>query len=942
MGLAHAVGIVALLAGSSPLQAAPPIIDQLPSTPRSVWLAPTFDYFANSWGLVGLKDYPSGCRITPAWHLQLADGVEAELLIGEERTPLPRGLTRGLLAGVPRPYSFISYGEGVWLSVSAFAAPLPGRPWDYRRRTSDEDNFGVICEVSGGTDSTGRRLPRLSMRLLRGGKPIVLAEGQDAGPSAGATAWEGEVLRGAVATLRSDTARVLPDGLLTGETLDNLWPGVVFWLPFRGIKANGRPVAALVPSESWAACEGPVRWRDFLGTDSNRVLIPDPKARDTYFASLAYTFIGRDDGSVHPGKGFYDGYFLRDGSYQAWALELAGYLDEARPSVLEALRYQKPSGQFESQAGELDGNGQALWNLWRHYEYTRDREYLKQVYPAMRRSMGWLAGALRRAPGDPDAAFAGVLPKSWADGEALSKPDYHVIGYDVWNLRGALCAAEAAKALGETTEAEAWARLAADYRAALLRLVEKTGARGFPPSLELEGTDWGNLETIFPTPLFAPFDRRVSATLAQARKTFVEGTIRWCPKTQTAIHPYLSSFVTNSYVIRGEQEKAVEGLYAFLLHSTSDDGFPEGVYYPSRTAWGDTVPHLWAAAMYVILLRNMLVREDGADLHFASAVPLAWLDAGKEVAFRDAPTTFGRAGLWLKADADALHARLDVPATPRPRSVVLHVPPGIRVVSARALQGGIVAAEPDRIILQPEDADVEIAIAREPGPRITYEGTVAHYRSHAASARPQVKGLVAWPLDRQLDPPKCVPLDLRTAANVDPFTAPFGTVNPGKYLFTGLGTGAVVVAGVPFEIVDPKANGGKAFAVLQGADTSAGFPREVTIPAGIRGTRVFFLGQVTGWSPSDPGDPKTHAVGEYVLVYGDGAQQTVPLVSGITVDDWAMPPSARLTEVGLRGDPWHLSVLGVTLRPKKLAKIIFRDSGTPSSPLLAAVTVEEP
>jgi hypothetical protein len=44
---------------------------------------------------------------------------------------------------------------------------------------------------------------------------------------------------------------------------------------------------------------------------------------------------------------------------------------------------------------------------------------------------------------------------------------------------------------------------------------------------------------------------------------------------------------------------------------------------------------------------------------------------------------------------------------------------------------------------------------------------------------------------------------------------------------------------------------------------------------------------------------------------------------------------------GLRGDPWHLNMLGVTLRPVRVERIVFRDLGTPVSPVLAAVTLEQ-
>ena len=79
----------------------------------------------------------------------------------------------------------------------------------------------------------------------------------------------------------------------------------------------------------------------------------------------------------------------------------------------------------------------------------------------------------------------------------------------------------------------------------------------------------------------------------------------------------------------------------------------------------------------------------------------------------------------------------------------------------------------------------------------------------------------------------------------------------------------------------------------------------------------------------------------YEIHYADGQQQIVPLVTGRTADDWIGAPEAEEVAVGLRGDPWHLNVLGVALRPVAVEKIVFRDLGTPAAPLLVAVTLEE-
>jgi hypothetical protein len=185
-------------------------------------------------------------------------------------------------------------------------------------------------------------------------------------------------------------------------------------------------------------------------------------------------------------------------------------------------------------------------------------------------------------------------------------------------------------------------------------------------------------------------------------------------------------------------------------------------------------------------------------------------------------------------------------------------------------------------------------------------------------------------------------LDLSKLANTDPFTAPFGMPKPGKFLFTGLRVGTQTVGGVPFQVIDPAKNGGKGLIVLHSpnAPKDIKWPTQVEIPVKAQGKRLFFLGNVTGWSPDDEGAGDWGAVAEYVIHYADGQTQTVPLISGRTCDDWVLAPVATDAHCGLRGDPWHLNVLGVPLRPVAIEKLIFRDSGTPAAPLLAAVTME--
>jgi hypothetical protein len=297
-----------------------------------------------------------------------------------------------------------------------------------------------------------------------------------------------------------------------------------------------------------------------------------------------------------------------------------------------------------------------------------------------------------------------------------------------------------------------------------------------------------------------------------------------------------------------------------------------------------------------------------------------WLADGKEIVVENAPTHFGPMSLRVRGTAKGVQVKLTPPQRQPPQRIVLHLPRSRPATSA--------------------PRGVEVVTRSEQTRRWDFPTVVALYESQPSPAAKPIPNLVALPLQENVAPERCLQLDLTSLANTDPFQAPFGVSRPGKYLFTGLGVGLQQAAGVPFRVIDPAQNAGRGLVVLHGASASAKFPREVEVPVKAQGRRLFFLGNVHGYNPDDEGAGDWGAVAEYVIHYADGQTQIVPLISHRTADDWAVEPSATEVAVGLRGDPWHLNVLGVALRPVLVERIVFRDLGTPAAPVLAAVTLE--
>ena len=58
-----------------------------------------FDYFTNSWSLIGLKDYTNVTRVTPENKLLLGNNAAVEICFGKDLVPLGKQHTKRLLDG---------------------------------------------------------------------------------------------------------------------------------------------------------------------------------------------------------------------------------------------------------------------------------------------------------------------------------------------------------------------------------------------------------------------------------------------------------------------------------------------------------------------------------------------------------------------------------------------------------------------------------------------------------------------------------------------------------------------------------------------------------------------------------------------------------------------------------------------------------------------------
>lgn len=505
---------------------------------------------------------------------------------------------------------------------------------------------------------------------------------------------------------------------------------LVFKMPYLPMDPEGPEFDRLRSAPFDSYLEKTARsWDDVLarGIDFS---VPESKVVNAFKANLIYDLIARDrtaDDYVQMGNSFqYHAFWLRDSAWIARMYDISGYHDLARQVIDFFAKWQQPDGNFVSQGGQFDGWGQTLWIYGQHYLITHDRAFAESVYPSVQKALVWLQQARKS---DPLRLIPVTSP---GDNENIKG---HVTGHNFWTLIGLKNAVTIADALGRKQDAQDWRALYADFHDTLMKVLnEVTAPTGgyIPPGLEGErGEDWGNMLAIYPEILLDPEDAKVTATLKATRAKYQEGLMtygggKW-------LHHYLTIENTETEVIRGDQEMAVEELYALLLHTSSTHAGFEFAIWPwsTRDFATNLAPHGTFSAKFRILVRDMLVREQGNDLHLFSCVSPEWMKPGSNIRLHHSPTIFGEVSLDLQV-LEAGHARIHLAnrLDHIPGKLVLHLPWFLRVAGIEV--DGNKATPQDRALVLPATAreiDLHWTAFDEGMPRHSYQKAVADYKA---------------------------------------------------------------------------------------------------------------------------------------------------------------------------------------------------------------------
>ena len=436
-------------------------------------------------------------------------------------------------------------------------------------------------------------------------------------------------------------------------------------------------------------------WRERLGTVELTLAPAVDAYADVARTAAAQVLVNRDGPALQPGPRRYTRAWIRDGAVMAAALLRFGRCAEAVQFVRWYAGYQAADGNVPCCVDrngpdwlvEHDSHGELIFTVMECFRFTRDRAFLTEMWPAVRRAVDYL-DALRAQRLGPEYETPelrprrGLLPESASHEGYLAHP-VHSYWDDFWALQGYRDAAAMAALLGADGAAQ---RIMASHyalgtalRASIARTIAERGIKYVPGSVEWADFDptatavavslLGGLDALPRQALDYTFDEYLAGFRRRRR-----GEIDWNNYSAYEVR------IVGALVHLGRRDDAAE-LAAFLLadrHPRAWNQWPEISWRNPRSPGhlGD-VPHTWIGAEYVLAFRSMLAYEHQADrsLVVAAGIPAAWLDEDTGVSVARLPTYYGSLDLHLHRDgistlALSLGGNLEIP----PGGIVLRPP----------------------------------------------------------------------------------------------------------------------------------------------------------------------------------------------------------------------------------------------------------------------------
>jgi hypothetical protein len=356
----------------------------------------------------------------------------------------------------------------------------------------------------------------------------------------------------------------------------------------------------------------------------------------------------------------------------SWSFEESGWEQDSESTIYGLIA--KVATWKEEEFPNWTNNTGAILNAFaEHYFYTRDREWLAGVAPALIKACNWIIterqqSKQRDAQGQKVLHYGLMPPGQPYDTDTAPGGDYYPCCTDGFTYQGFARIAEALADMGHP-EGPRMRKEAEGYREDILEVLRRTRQTNpeLPPYPErLNGPEgWGSFVTgaivLVDAGLIDPRNPAFESIESYTKKNFNLNVLGLWGRCHADDKRLMGSYYMiapediyhYAFVVRGEREKALLTFYSTLAFGVDKEtlgAIERFSLYDRRYApfFIDS-----SGAMRICgMIRRTLLLEKESELWLLAAAPRRWLDSGKEIVVLDAPTYFGSLNLRVKSQVN--------------------------------------------------------------------------------------------------------------------------------------------------------------------------------------------------------------------------------------------------------------------------------------------------
>ena len=452
--------------------------------------------------------------------------------------------------------------------------------------------------------------------------------------------WKGDVFRQLPLSLEEEGVECSV-GMATAAALFKLEPNVkrevTISIPI--IKDNPmKPAGNLKSAVS--------KWDENL-TGLCQADLPDKHFQFLYDAAIRSVILHSPEQDIYPGPFTYKRFWFRDAAFILDAMLCVGLSGRAKKIIDQFPMRQTSAGYFLSQDGEWDSNGEALWSMRRFCELTGkgpDSKWKRSIYQAAK----WIQNKREFKKG---SRSFGLLPVGFS-AEHLGPNDYYYWD-DFWGVAGLQAGAFFAKQFGDNDLAAQFLGQAEDFmrciEESLNSMHTKENVMPASPYRRMDAGAIGSLAAGYPLQLFHAQDPRLLNTSEFLfRECFVQGGF-YQEISHSGINVYLTLHVAQVFLRAGDP-RFFDLMSSMASLATPTGQWPEAIHPRTKGGCMGDGQHIWAAAEWILIIRNCFVREEAEKLILCSGIPTSWMTEGSEACLGPTLTSFGSVKVQIKTE----------------------------------------------------------------------------------------------------------------------------------------------------------------------------------------------------------------------------------------------------------------------------------------------------